>query len=235
MNIEKNCQLLKQKIELAASKTDRAAEDITVIAITKYAQINDVVEAIHLGFDNIGENQIQKAYNKQLLLKQLLKPEEYDRLQWHMVGHLQTNKVAKAIDMFSVVQSLDSLRLAKCISKQAQKVNQKVNVLVQVNISEEDQKYGVSWNDCVQLIDELVMLPGINLKGLMGIGSFTEDKKQIRNCFKKLKNLFDQVNTKISKQMNILSMGMSDDFEIAIEEGSTMIRVGSILFGKTIQ
>ena len=232
MNIKQRSELLKQKINSAAEKTNRSANDIAIICVTKYARINDVVEVIRLGYWQIGENQLQKASQKQHLLKQMLEPNEYDRIKWHMVGHLQTNKVANAIEIFSLIHSVDSIRLAQCISEKAQKSNCKTDILVQVNISEECQKSGVSWNDSLTLIDRIVNLSGLRLKGLMGIGPYTSDSFQIRTCFRKLKQLFDKMNNQLLEPMSILSMGMSDDFEIAIEEGSTMIRVGRVLFGE---
>ncbi|MFH2137018.1 MAG: YggS family pyridoxal phosphate-dependent enzyme [Candidatus Omnitrophota bacterium] len=233
--IQKRLEFLKERVNQAAQKTGRSLNDIEIVCVTKQARLEDVSMLIKAGCFQIAENRLQKAVEKKDFLKHTLSEDDFLRLRWHLVGHLQTNKVSKAVKMFQLIQSVDSLRLASLISEQSQKLKKKIDILVQINISGEDSKFGVDFEQAKEIIPQTMKLPGLNLKGLMGIGPFIDDLDQIRLCFRRLREFYDQENKMLllnfKAEMSILSMGMSDDFEIAIEEGSTMIRVGRTIFG----
>ncbi|MCP4649255.1 MAG: YggS family pyridoxal phosphate-dependent enzyme [PVC group bacterium] len=224
--IEQRLEDLKHRVEIAAHRASRSLEDISIVCVTKQARLEDVVEVVRAGFFCIGENRIQVAEEKFEYLKKTLSETEFSQLRWHLIGHLQSNKVAKAVKMFDMIQSVDSLKLAQLINSQAQKAGKPIDILVQPNISEEESKHGASFEKSGELIKQINDLKFLNLKGLMGIGPFTDDQQLIRSCFRKLAGFY-----KSQPVMPILSMGMSDDFEIAIEEGSNMIRVGRTIFG----
>lgn len=233
--LEERIAQLKQRIEKAARKINRSLKDITIVCVVKQATQEELCEAIKQGFLEIGENRLQEAEKKLNYLKGNLAPEVFSRIRWHMVGHLQTNKVARALKLFHLIQSVDSLRLAQLIDSQGQKLNKGVDILVQVNISAEAAKFGTSADAAQKLIKDIVHLPYLKLKGLMGIAPFLEKPEETRPYFLKLKELFNSLNMFLEAHhypiMSILSMGMSNDFEVAIEEGANMVRLGRAIFG----
>ncbi|MBU1087791.1 MAG: YggS family pyridoxal phosphate-dependent enzyme [Candidatus Omnitrophica bacterium] len=234
MNLKQRVQSIeneiKQTLVCAGSKSDKAQ----IVCVTKYAEIEAVIEIIKLGYYDIAENYLQEVNRKILLLKKALSPEQIARINWHFIGHLQRNKAADVIKFAQLIQSVDSLRLARRIDQIAAKENIAVNILVQVNISAEESKFGISFSAAEKLVKEILKLPNINILGLMGIGPLVEDPEDSRPGFKRLKLFFDKINQDLSETeyplMSVLSMGMSNDYKIAVQEGSTMVRIGSAIF-----
>jgi PLP dependent protein len=219
-------KLIHDSANQAASRTGRSLADITVVAVTKSFSVEKVREAAEAGMTVFGENRVQEAASK---IPSVGKP-----LEWHLIGHLQTNKVKTALELFSLIQSVDSLRLAQFISKECAESGKTARALLEVNISGEAQKYGFNPDAIGEAADQIAQLPGIRIEGLMGIAPLEGGESAKRAAFKNLRNLFDKLKSKSGPacEMKILSMGMSDDFTLAIEEGSTMIRVGRALFGE---
>jgi len=198
---------------------------ITVVAITKTHPASVIREAITYGIKDIGENRVQEAEAKFSELQGI----SFTR---HMVGHLQENKVNKAAVIFDFIQSIDSLQTAERLNKKLMEINKKMPVLIEVNTSGEESKFGIKPEEAEGFTEKIFELPYLMLKGLMTIGPLTEDKQKIRRAFSNLYNLRERLKSIYKADLSILSMGMSDDFEIAIEEGSNMLRLGRILFGE---
>ena len=222
-SISENIYNVKARIEQAARRAGRDPSEIKLVAATKDVPANLIVEAINSGITDIGENRVQEAETKFEALKSY-------PVTWHMIGHLQTNKVAPALKIFSVFQSVDSERLALEISK---KTDKPIDVYIEVNTSGEASKFGISPDRTLELARSITGLNNLNLIGLMTIGPLTKDADKTRESFRLLKKLFDQI-----KELNLprallkyLSMGMSGDFEVAVEEGATIVRLGTVLFG----
>ncbi len=202
-------------------------EDVTLIAVSKTQPVSSISEAYQAGQRAFGENKIQEMTEKSDIL-----PKD---IEWHMIGHLQSNKVKYMAHFVHLIHGVDSFKTLKEINKQALKHNRVINCLLEVKIASEETKFGLSFDEVEQLLksEELKDLKNINIQGLMGMASFTENNEIIRTEFKTLKTFFDSFQKYNSLNVNptILSMGMSGDYKIAIEEGSTMIRVGSAIFG----
>lgn len=199
-------------------------EHVTLVAVSKTKPIEELMEAYESGQRIFGENKVQEMVGKWEEL-----PKD---IQWHMIGHLQRNKVKYMAEFVSLVHGVDSFRLLKEIDKRASGQNRTIDCLLQMHIAEEDTKFGLDRTELAHMInsEEFKSLENINIKGLMGMATFTEDQSQIRREFRQLKSIFDDLKNKIPK-LDILSMGMSGDYKIAIEEGSTMVRIGSSIFG----
>jgi pyridoxal phosphate enzyme (YggS family) len=228
--IKDNIARVREKIYLACKKVSGSVDEITIVAVTKGVVKDKIIEAIDCGIRHIGENRIQEASDKYLQLKELSKK---SGVRWHMVGHLQTNKVKKALEMFDMIQSVDSLRLAEMISSEAQKYNKNVEILLEVNTSGEASKFGLEMDKVWELLPKISELKNIQVLGLMTIGPLTTDENKIRQSFSSLRKLKEQIAKSSSfsnVKMNYLSMGMTDDFQIAIEEGSNMLRLGRAIF-----
>lgn len=192
--------------------------DVTLVAVSKTKSNEKILEAYNLGIRDFGENYVQELTTKMDTLPKDIK--------WHMIGHLQTNKVKDLVKRnIYLIQSVDSIKLAKEINKEAQKQKKKVNILVEVKTSSEESKTGIPPEELDNLIQEIKELPNINLLGLMTIGPNTENEEEVRKAFKLLKEQKDKYN------LNILSMGMTNDYKIAISEGSNLIRIGTKIFG----
>ena len=229
--IKDNIAKIQNKIAEACRKAGRDPKDITIVGVTKYTTTDKMKEAISAGIAHVGENRVQDASEKFAALDQATL--KYTK---HLIGHLQTNKAKLAVQFFDIIQSVDSLHLANEIERQAEKQNKDVvRVLVQVNTSGEQQKSGVGKADAVKLIEEIGKLKRVQVLGLMTMAPLTEDKAVVRQTFHDLKDIYDHVNQWFKGnehvQMQHLSMGMSQDFDIAIEEGSNMVRIGSAIFG----
>lgn len=209
---------LRRQIAEACQRSNRDPSDVTLIAVTKYAALEALQEAYEQGLRAFGESRIPTALDK---IAQL--PSD---IAWHFIGHLQSNKVAKAIGHFALIHSIDSLDLAKKISSASVHQNCTTAILLQVNTSGETSKQGFTADTCRGHFAELSQLPGITVQGLMTMAPLTDDEKVIRTCFSRLRSLRDEL------KLRHLSMGMSHDFPIAIEEGATLLRIGSALFGK---
>mgnify|MGYP001468205288 CR=1 FL=1 len=200
-------------------------KNFTCVAVSKTKPVDDIEKIYNLGHKEFGENKVQELLDK------------YDKLpkdiKWHMIGHLQTNKIKKVIPIISLIHSVDSLKLLKKINNEAIKINKVISCLLQINISNENNKYGFTRDQIREIFNNEVLkdFKFIRIKGLMGMASFTENENQIRIEFKNLKKIFDELKIKYP-ELKIISMGMSGDYKIAIEEGSNMIRIGSKIFGK---
>ncbi|MBE2255130.1 MAG: YggS family pyridoxal phosphate-dependent enzyme [Ignavibacteria bacterium] len=199
-------------------------ESITLIAVSKTFPSNYVDFLFRNGHFNFGENKVQELVQKYHELKN-------EKINWHLIGHLQTNKVKYIVNFVHLIHSVDSLKLAEEIQKRAVNLNKKINILIQVNISGENSKSGISPSEVKNLAKNISKLENINLQGLMTIGSLTDDRKLIRKNFKDMKNLYDELLIDYT-DFKYLSMGMSSDFDIALEEGANMLRIGSSIFGK---
>jgi pyridoxal phosphate enzyme (YggS family) len=222
MSVKENLAMIRDRIAAATQKAGRDPAEVTLVAVTKTFGADVIEEALSAGVRDIGENRVQEARQKHAVIG--------DRATWHLVGHLQTNKVRDALKIFSLIHSLDSRHLAEEIEKRATK---SVDCLVEVNTSGEESKFGVTPAQVFDLCDALKGLKRINLLGLMTIGPgwAVTDPEASRPCFKLLRDLRDELAQQLDRPLPVLSMGMSADFEIAVEEGSTMVRVGTALFG----
>lgn len=199
-------------------------EHVTLVAVSKTKPESDIQQAYDAGQRILGENKVQEMADKWENL-----PKD---IEWHMIGHVQRNKVKYMIDFVALIHGVDSFRLLKEINKRAKEADRNVDCLLQMHIAEEDSKFGLDTNELYEIVgsEEFQNFKNINIKGLMGMATFTDDQNQVRREFKQLKSLFDELKSKLPK-INILSMGMSGDYKIAIEEGGTMVRIGSSIFG----
>lgn len=196
---------------------------VTLVAVSKTKPVKDLQEAYAAGMRDFGENKIQEMCDKYEIL-----PKD---IRWHMVGHVQTNKVKYMASFVHLIHGVDSLKLLKEIHKQAEKNNRVIDVLLQQFIADEETKFGLDQEEIQQIMQEEIQhLPNVRVVGLMGMATFTEDENQIREEFRSLKSNFDSLKNNF-ENLTILSMGMSGDYQIAIEEGSTMVRIGSSIFG----
>jgi hypothetical protein len=222
--ITENIQTITKKIKEACKKSGRKPEDITLVCVTKEASLKDIIEAINNGIDNIGESRIQDAVIKYNSLKK-------ETVTWHMIGHLQRNKVKDAVKIFDLIHSVDSLKLAQAINKEAIKQKKLVDVLIEVNTSGEKTKFGVAPKKTEELAEEITNLSNLRLLGLMTMAPMVEDPEKSRPYYKKLKEIYDEVSDKVAvAKMEYLSMGMTQDYEVAIEEGANMVRIGRAIF-----
>ncbi|MGB6371235.1 MAG: YggS family pyridoxal phosphate-dependent enzyme [Atribacterota bacterium] len=223
--IKNNLEIINEKIKKAALKANRNPEEIKLVAVTKTATIEQIKEAISAGVKIIGENKVQEAKEKYQILSA--------DIEWHLVGHLQTNKVKYAIEIFDLIHSVDSIKLAKEIDRRSLQFGMITNVLVEVNVSGEETKYGIKPEEVEPFLKEISEFSRIKVRGLMTITPIAEDKEEVRPYFRKLRELFEKIKIKNIKniRMDYLSMGMTEDFEVAIEEGANMVRIGRGIFG----
>lgn len=223
--IKNNLEIINQKIKKAALKADKNPEEIKLVAVTKTATIAQIKDAIHAGVKIIGENKVQDAKEKYPIIA--------SDIEWHLVGHLQTNKVKYAIEIFDCIQSVDSIKLAQEIDKRSWQLGKTTNVLIEVNVSGERSKYGIKPKEVESFLKEISEFSRIRVKGLMTIAPIVEVKEKVRPYFRKLKELSEEIKNKNIRniKMDYLSMGMTDDFEVAIEEGANMLRIGRGIFG----
>ena len=226
MTIKENIDIVLKKVEEAALRSGRKPEDITVIAVSKTVDAQRAKEAVEAGLNNLGENRVQELVEKYTALANI-------DVKWHLIGHLQRNKVKYIIDKVTMIHSVENLDLAKEIDKRAASKGLIANVLIELNIGEEESKFGISEDNIYEFLKSMEQFENIQVLGLMTVAPFREDPEEVRWVFKKMKDIFDKVSAMNFKNtdMKYLSMGMSNDFEIAIEEGSNIIRVGTKIFG----
>ncbi len=222
--VAQNVKNIKERIVFACARAKRRPEDVTLIAVSKTFGADLVGEAAAAGVVDIGENYVQELQKKYEMLR-------HENIRWHFIGHLQSNKVKIIVPWISCIHAVDSGSLGREISKHAVKSARSVDVLIEVNTTGEPSKYGVAPDKCRLLARELVPLPGINLVGLMTMGPFLPDPEKSRPAFRSLRELRDGLQDE-GIMMSHLSMGMTNDFEVAIEEGATMIRIGTAIFGE---
>lgn len=210
----------------ACKKSNRDREDVTLIAVSKTKPISMLQEIYDHGCRHFGENKVQELVEKYESMPKDIK--------WHMIGHLQRNKVKYIVDKVALIHSVDSLRLAEEISKEAVKKNVEVNILIEVNVAEEESKFGITTDETIELVKQIAVLPGIHIKGLMTIAPYVEDAKENQRYFAQLKQLSVDISAKNidNVSMGVLSMGMTGDYAVAIAEGATLIRVGTGIFGE---
>ncbi len=223
MGIKARIDEVRERIALAAKRTGREAQAITLLAVTKTLSVETIQEAYDAGLRQFGENRVQEALEKQ--------PRLPGDVQWHLIGQLQTNKINKALDRFELIHSIDSLKLAKGLSERLQASQE---ILLEVNSTAEATKAGFASSQLKSLFAEINQLSHLKIRGLMTVGPLKGDGAVKRDAFKLLKELFETLKPQANRpeDFSILSMGMSGDFEMAIEEGSTLVRVGTALFGQ---
>lgn len=224
MSIKENLDLINEKIKAAAEKSGRKREDVLLLAVSKTVDVPRIKEAVNLGLVDLGENKPQEINWKYYEIK---------NVKWHQIGHLQTNKVKYIIDKVCLIHSVDSLKLAEEISKRAKAKNITMDILVEINIAGEEAKSGVPLDEAEALAVEISKLDNIIVKGLMTVAPFVENPEDNREYFKQMRNLFVDIRDKNYNNidMKYLSMGMTNDYEIAVEEGANIVRIGTGLFG----
>lgn len=227
MLLEKNLLDVKEKIRNVCSGAGRSPDDITIVAVSKTVSFSRMIDLSRLDILDFGESRVKELREKYYNISF----QHPGRLKWHMIGHLQTNKVNELIAFINLIHSLDSFKLAEDINESAKKINRVIDVLVQVNTSKELQKHGVAEEEAEELCEKVCGLENVRVKGLMTIAELTEDREVIRQNFRSLKNLYDKLKP-AQKDFEFLSMGMSNDYDIAIEEGSNILRLGTALFGE---
>ena len=223
--LRENLQEVEKRIQEACARAGRDRSEVTLVSVSKTKPVEMLQEAYDLGVRVFGENKVQEIRDK------------YDALpkdiEWHMIGHLQTNKVKYIVDKVKLIHSVDSLRLAEIIEKEAEKHNRSVDILLEVNVAEETSKFGLKTVEVIPFAEKIAQFPHINMRGLMTIAPFVDDPEKNRTIFRDLHKLYVDIKEKNidNGTVSILSMGMTNDYEVAIEEGATMVRVGTGIFG----
>lgn len=218
-------QKVREGLRSACAKAGREISRVEIVAVTKTVPVEAIQMAVESGLTILGENRVQELVEKFPRL---------EGVRWHLIGHLQTNKVKYMADKVDMLHSLDSRELADALSKKLQNIKKEMDVLVQVNVSGEKTKFGIPPEEVLGFIEQIRHLPGIHIKGLMTIAPHVDDPEEVRGVFRSLKQKFEEVKAMNfpGVEMKHLSMGMSNDYKIAVEEGATLIRLGSVIFGK---
>ncbi len=224
--IKENLAEVEKNICAACERAGRDRNEVTLITVSKTNPVTKLKEAMDCGVHIFGENKVQEMLEKQEELP--------ENIEWHMIGHLQRNKVKYLMGKVALIHSVDSLRLAQEINKEAGKQGTIENILVEINVAEEASKFGITTKEAIDLVSDIATLPNIRIKGLMTIAPFVADPEENRTVFRALKKLSVDIRSKNidNVTMDVLSMGMTNDYEVAIEEGATMVRVGTGIFGK---
>lgn len=224
--LKDNLTQVKDKITASALKAGRNPEEITLIAVSKTKPVDMIQEIYDLGIREFGENKVQEITSKSEVLP--------DDINWHMIGHLQRNKVKAVLKKAVLIHSVDSIRLAKAISDEAVKLNITANILLEVNVANEDTKFGFSISETEERLREISVFPNLLVRGLMTSAPFVDNPEENREYFRQLKQLCVDLKAKNidNTSMDFLSMGMTNDYEVAIEEGATHVRVGTAIFGE---
>ncbi|MCX6154693.1 MAG: YggS family pyridoxal phosphate-dependent enzyme [Candidatus Kapabacteria bacterium] len=227
LSINDNLKFIHEEIASTAEFCGRKSEDILLVAVSKFREIKDINTALEAGHEVFGENYVQELKDKiDYFANKPQKP------VWHYIGHLQTNKVKYIVDKIEMLQTIDSVNLATEVSKFLKKSDCKLEVLIQVNTSGEMSKSGCDPDAAIELVNNVLKLPNLYVNGLMTIGSFSNNERVYRKEFILLRKLFDDINSQLGLKMKHLSMGMTNDFQAAIEEGSTIVRIGTAIFGE---
>ncbi len=225
--IKENLKQVEENINAACQRAGRNPKEVTLIAVSKTKPVSMIEEAIDYGIKDFGENKVQEMCDKIEKIS--------NKLNWHLIGHLQRNKVKYIVDKACLIHSVDSLRLAQQIDSEAKKKNVVCNILIEVNIAGEESKFGVSKDQVKELLEEIKELTNVHVKGLMTIAPYVEDAEENRGYFRAMNKLFIDMRQENADNdnidMEILSMGMTGDYQVAIEEGATMVRVGTGIFG----
>ncbi len=223
--ISENIKSIRQRIARCCEKNGKSAEDITLVCVTKEVGLAEIEEVLSLGVTDIGENRAQDLIPKYKAIGR--------NARWHFIGHLQTNKVKDVVAASSLIHSVDSLHLASSINKEAGKIKKVQDILIQVNTSGEKSKFGMAVDEAIAAVNSISLYTNITIKGLMTIAPEVPDTELVRPCFRSLRKLFEDIKARSldNVDMKYLSMGMSNDFEAAIEEGSNMVRIGTAIFG----
>lgn len=225
-DIQVNIADIKEEIKQICHSCGRNPEDITLVVVTKTVDPERINYAVDCGVSNLGENKVQEIMDKYETVSKNIK--------WHLIGHLQTNKVKYIIDKVELIHSVDSIKLAEEISKRAERYDITKDVLVQINVAEEETKFGIGLEEAVNFVKSISAFDNIRIKGLMTIAPYSENPEGVRLVFRQLREKFDELSQMNlpNTEMKYLSMGMSNDYRIAIEEGANMIRIGTAIFGK---
>ena len=223
MGFAENLAAIHERIHVACGRAGRDPAAVQLVAVSKGHPPERVNEAVALGVTLFGENRVQEAKAKI--------PSCSGRARWHLIGHLQTNKARDAVELFEMIESVDSLRLAEEINRRAEQAAKTVPVLLEVNVAGEATKFGYQPDQLLAELDALNKLPRLGLRGLMTIAPWTPEPEKVRSVFRRLRELKEQCGQRLGTPMPQLSMGMSGDFEVAIEEGATLVRIGTALFG----
>jgi hypothetical protein len=228
--LKDNIAKVKERIASACLRAKRSPPEIKIVAVSKGRPVEDIIEVVTCGITDIGENRVQEAALKHSDKRLAISATP---IRWHMAGSLQTNKVKEAVRIFDLIQSVDSLYLAKEIDKQAAKINKIQNILIEIKTSPEPTKFGLNPDEAIGVIKEIGKLKNISIKGLMTIALLTDAPEKARPYFRMLREFRDKIKNYglRSCELPILSMGMTDDFEVAIEEGADMVRIGRAIFG----
>mgnify|MGYP005756488843 CR=1 FL=1 len=223
--LKENLESVERKIEEACRRAGRMRGEVTLVAVSKTKPVSMLQEVYDLGIRVFGENKVQEIRDKYEAL-----PAD---IEWHMIGHLQTNKVKYIIDKVKLIHSVDSLRLAETIEKEAEKHNCTADILLEVNVAEEESKFGLKTEEVIPVYEKILQYSHINVRGLMTIAPFVENPEKNRSIFADLHKLYVDIKRKNidNGTVSILSMGMTNDYEVAIEEGATMVRIGTGIFG----
>lgn len=226
MGVCDNYKRVEEKVQRACERAGRKREEVTLIAVSKTKPLSMIEELLPLGVRDFGENKVQELTAKAEVLSK--------DIRWHMIGHLQRNKVKYVVDKACMIHSVDSLRLAEEISKEAEKKGVEVPILLEVNVAGEDSKFGIRPEETEELAQQIALLPNLHIQGLMTIAPYVENPENNRQIFRNLRNLSVDIERKKFNNvtMSVLSMGMTGDYEVAIEEGATHVRVGTGIFGE---
>lgn len=224
--IKENIKLVEENIKKACEKVGRDVNEVTLIAVSKTKPYTAIEEALPTGVKDYGENKVQELCDKYEILPKDIK--------WHMIGHLQRNKVKYLVGKASLIHSVDSIRLAEQIEKEYAKADEIANILIEVNMAQEESKFGITSEETEQLVREIAKFPHIRIKGLMTIAPYTDNPESNRVYFRNMKKLSVDIENKNidNVSMSVLSMGMTGDYQVAVEEGATLVRVGTGIFGE---
>lgn len=227
MSVQSNLERLRRKIRETAERSGRDPAAIKLCVVTKTVPVEQIKAAIACGVDIIGENRVHEASEKQ--------PQIGRSVEWHMIGHLQSRKARQAVELFDMIQSVDSASIAQALEKRCAEAGRALRILIEVNTSGEEQKYGVSPGEVERLVREIAPMERLHIEGLMTMAAFVPDPEMARPSFQQLRQISERLREKDihGARFDVLSMGMTNDFEVAIEEGSTMLRIGTAIFEGT--